>query len=398
MNSAYFDCFSGAGGDMIVASLVHAGADETALTESLASLGLDGYSLSITHGQKQGFASVRFHVALAPSAGTPHRHLKDIEAIIGGSPLPDPVKDRSRQVFERLAKAEAKVHGTTVDKVHFHEVGAVDSILDIVGAIVALDLLNIQRVVCSPMRVGSGTVRCDHGVMPIPAPATAELLKGVPIEPTAQTGELLTPTAAAIFTTIAESFGPMPELVIESIGYGAGTRDGDVLPNVLRVLVGRADGSPEASSDRDSITVLETNIDDATPEVVGYCLERLLAEGALDAYAVPIHMKKSRTGVLLAVLCRHADADAMEGIVFSETSTLGIRRHRVERKKLPRRAETVTTPFGDVRVKVVEVNGAEKASPEYDDCKGAARLHHVPLQEVVAAARAAWVRNNAGQR
>ena len=402
MKTAYFDCFSGAGGDMIVASLIDAGADAAALTESLTSLGLADYALSIAGVNKQGFAATRFSVTLKPSDATPHRHLSNIASIISGSPLPDSVKQRSIGVFERLARAEAGVHGTTMEQVHFHEVGAVDAILDIVGAVVALDLLKIDRVLCSPLAVGSGTIECEHGTLPVPAPATAELLTGVPIQPTAQTGELLTPTAAALLTHLAESFGPMPPMTVQSVGYGAGKRDGNVMPNVLRVFVGdladsacRSEGAPRGAIEQDSVMVLETNIDDSTPEIVGFCLERLLEEGALDAFAVPIQMKKSRSGVLLTVLCREGDIAALEGIVFSETSTLGIRRHRAQRSKLARRYETVATPFGEIRVKVAEWEGKIKSSPEYEECKRAARTHGVPLQDVVAAAADAWGRSHA---
>lgn len=385
MNVGYFDCFSGAGGDMIVASLIDAGADADALREGLSSLGVGGYSLSIEKVSKQGFAATRFHVELDKEP-QPHRRLKDIKQIIDASALPVTVKQRSVRVFGRLAEAEAAVHGTTVDEVHFHEVGAVDAIVDVVGAVLALDLLGVEQVTCSPIPVGSGTVTCAHGTMPVPAPATAELLKGVPIAACDEVGELTTPTAAAVITTLASTFGPLPGMRITAVGYGAGSREGRTRPNLLRVIVGEA----VEEGDVDLITVLETSIDDATPEVIGHCVERLLNEGALDAYAVPIQMKKSRPGVLLTVLCTPNRVRAMEQVLFAETTTFGVRRHDVERRKLPRRHETVTTPFGKVRMKVGERDGVMTASPEYDDCRAAAEKHRVALRDVMAAANQAW--------
>lgn len=285
-----------------------------------------------------------------------------------------------------MAEAEAKVHGTSVENVHFHEVGAVDSILDIVGAVCALELLSVDSVFCSPIPTGSGVVHCAHGVMPVPAPATAELLTGVPLATCDESGELTTPTAAAVLTTLAESFGPLPAMTIGAIGYGAGSREGQTRPNVLRVLVGEA----AESGDTDEILVLETNVDDASPEVVGYCMERLMAAGALDVYAVPIHMKKWRTGVTLSVLCEHARAPDLERIMFAETTTFGVRRYGVLRSTMQRRVETVSTPYGDIRVKVGERSGVVSVGPEFEDCREAARRHSVALRTVMTAAQSAW--------
>lgn len=386
MNVAYFDCFSGAGGDMIVASLLDAGADADRLRSDLGALGVGGYSLSIKRVNKQGFAATRFLVELDKRTAQPHRHLKNVVEILDRSALASPVRQKAVRVFKRLAEAEARVHGTTVDKVHFHEVGAVDAMVDIVGAILALDLLGVERIICSPIPTGSGTVTCDHGVIPVPAPATAELLMGVPLAANEETGELITPTAAALLTTLAHEFGPLPPMVMRSIGYGAGTRDGQRLPNVLRVMLGETSENAES----DSITVLEANLDDATPEMIGHCMERLFAEGALDVYTVPIQMKKSRPGVVLTVLCNHDKAAAMEAIVFAETPTFGVRRHTVTRAKMRRRYEAVTTPFGEIRMKVGEWAGAVTASPEYEDCKAAALRQNVALRDVMAAANTAW--------
>ena len=375
---------------MIVASLLDAGAPKDALVERLESLGLGGYRISIDKTVKQGFSATRFNVELDESLKQPHRHLQDIVEILSAASLPDPVRIRACAVFQRLAEAEAAVHGTTTDKIHFHEVGAVDAILDIVGAVSCLELLGIEQVICSPVVTGTGMVRCAHGLLPVPAPATAELIKGVPLRECRETGELLTPTGAAILTTVAEEFGPLPAMRIESIGCGAGMRDGAEVPNVLRVFVGER----QSEGETDTVTVLETTIDDCSPEMIGHCVERLWGEGVLEAYTMPIHMKKSRTGLLLTVLCDRSKIDAAERIIFAETTTFGIRRHSVERTKLRRRIEEVQTPFGPVRMKVGERPGIITASPEYEDCRKAATLHGVPLREVMSAARDAWNTEN----
>jgi uncharacterized protein (TIGR00299 family) protein len=388
MRVAYFDCFNGAGGDMIVASLLDAGADAAALREGLAGLGLSGYTLAIERINKQGLAATRFHVALDATTHQPHRHLKHIVEIIDAANLPHRVRDRAKRIFTRLAEAEARIHGATIEKVHFHEVGAVDAIVDVVGAVFALELLGVERVACSPIPVGSGAITCAHGVMPVPAPATAELLKGVPIAACDETGELTTPTAAAVLTTLATEFGPMPAMKTASIGYGAGTRDGQKRPNVLRVLIG--DAAPTAGADVDQVMLLETNLDDATPQTIGYCVEQLFSAGALDVWTQPILMKKQRSGVLLSVLCSPGDAAKMERIMFVETPTFGVRRRLVERAILKRRHETVATPFGEIHMKIGEREGVTTATPEFEDCRAAALEHGVALREVIAAADAAW--------
>ena len=387
MKLAHFDCFNGAAGDMIVAALLDAGADAGRLRERLDGLRVGGYSLAIEKVNKQGLAATRFQVALDESAARPHRHLKHIVEIVEHAELPRGVKDKATWIFTRLAEAEAAVHGTTVDKVHFHEVGAVDAIVDIVGAVVALDLLGIERVVCSPLPPGSGTVVCEHGVLPVPAPATAYLLRNVPLASSDEPGELVTPTGAAILTTLAAEFGPMPGMRMRAAGYGAGSREGRTRPNVLRVLIGDADDA----GDTDSITVLETNLDDVTPQVVGHCVEKLLAAGALDVYTVPIQMKKQRPGVLLTVLCAAAKAAALERILFAETTTLGIRRHQAMRTKMLRQIDTVETPFGPIRMKIASRGDLVTAAPEYEDCKAAAERHGAALRTVMAAAQSAWL-------
>jgi len=375
---------------MIVASLIHAGADPQVLRERLAALGIGGFRLLIEPIAKQGIAAVRFRVDLDEPQAQLHRHLKHILAVLDRSRLPEPVRRKAAAVFERLAAAEGRVHAIAAEKVHFHEVGAVDAIVDVVAAVAALDLLGVEKVYCSPIPVGSGTVDCEHGVLPVPAPATAELLKGVPLAECDEAGELTTPTAAAVLTTLAAGFGPLPAMSIGALGYGAGRREGRCRPNVLRVLIGDAAGAGD-SSDTDEVTVLETNLDDASPQVIGYCFEQLLAEGALDVYTVPIHMKKSRIGVVLTVICEPYQAANMEKIVFCQTTTFGIRRHNVRRSKLKRRHETVATPWGEVRIKIGEQpGGGRTATPEYEDCKTLAERHGLPLAEVIAAAHAQW--------
>ena len=391
MRIAYFDGFSGAGGDMIVSSLLDAGADATRLRSALDSIGLKGYALTIEPVVRQGLAATRFHVELDSRSKQPHRRLEHIVEMLNRSPLSDGVKEKAVRVFQRLAEAEAKVHGCTVEKVHFHEVGAVDAILDIAGAMLALESLDVERVICSPLPTGSGTIVCEHGVMPVPAPATAELLKGAPLADCDEPGELVTPTAAAVLTTLADTFGPIPAMTLETLGYGAGTREGKRRPNLLRVLIGQADDR----SDTDEIAVLETNIDDASPQMVGHCFDRLLGAGALDVYTMPIQMKKSRSGLVLTVLCEERDTAAMERILFAETTTFGIRRHRVSRVKMRRSHLPVETPFGKIRVKVGRRDDIETASPEYEDCRKAAGKYGVSLREVMAAAQVAW---SAGQR
>ncbi|MCH7814297.1 MAG: nickel pincer cofactor biosynthesis protein LarC [Planctomycetes bacterium] len=387
MTVAYFDCFSGASGDMILGALIDAGADVEHIGRQLAGMSIAGCSVSAAKVVKQGLAATQVTVPGESAESAPHRHLETIRQIIQDSDLSEQVRARAIAVFQRLAEAEAAVHGCSIEEVHFHEVGAVDAIADIVGAMVALEDLGVERVVCSPLVVGSGTVRCAHGELPIPAPATANLLRGVPLADCDEPGELTTPTGAAILTTLAESFGPLPAMTIERIGYGAGRREGRNRPNLLRVMLGR----PLAELETDEIVVLEANLDDASPEVVGYCLERLLEAGVLDAYVVPIYMKKSRPAVLLTVLSETGRVAEIERIIFAETTTLGVRRHRARRTKLARTVERVETPYGPIGVKVGRW-GDElmTTAPEYEDCRAAAKQHEVPLRAVMDAALRAW--------
>lgn len=413
MRIAYFDCFNGAGGDMLVGALLDAGASADRLRDGLRSLNAPDLSVHIEKVTKQGFAATRFVVTDGappprPAAEQhhphgehahdhdhhhhdhghkPHRHLRQVRKLIEAANLPQRVRDRAIATFERLADAEAAAHGIDREKVHFHEVGAVDAIADVVGAMLALEELAVERCICSPLPVGSGTVKCEHGIMPVPAPATALLLKGVPIAPSMETGELLTPTAAAVLTTLCTEFGPMPAMTIQSVGLGAGTREGKTLPNVTRVLIGEM----AAASASDTVAVLEANLDDATGEQLGFCLSRLMDAGALDAYFVPVYMKKNRPGVVLTVLCAPAKVAEFEAIIFAETPTLGIRRHTASRSKLDRRHETVQTSYGPIRIKIGSRDGQTlSASPEYEDCASAAKTANVALRVVMDAATHAW--------
>jgi len=383
MRIAYFDCFSGASGDMILGACLDAGVAVDALRREIDRVGLSGYTLSAERIRKQGFAATQATVAVDPAAPKPHRHLRHIVEIIEPSSLKEKTKRQAVRIFTRLAEAEAAAHGTSVEKVHFHEVGAIDALVDIVGACVCLDMLGIDEVRCSPIPTGSGAVACEHGVMPVPAPGTAVLLKGVPLAACDEPGELTTPTGAAILTTLATGYGPLPAMTIEAIGCGAGRRDGRTRPNLLRVLIGET-GMPDEA---DEVVVLETNLDDMTPQTVGFTVDRLLAAGALDVFCTPIYMKKNRPAVMISVLAEPTAQAAIEGVLFAETTTFGIRSYRASRRKLHRSHETVETPYGPIRLKVGRQGSSIRTvTPEFEDCRAAAERAGVPLREVVAAA------------
>ncbi|NLW85312.1 MAG: nickel pincer cofactor biosynthesis protein LarC [Planctomycetes bacterium] len=386
MTVAYFDCFAGAGGDMIVASLISAGCSFEDLQKQLARLESHA-GLSIQNVTRHGLSGLKFEVD-AGDHHHPHRHLGDIIAMIDAAQLPPRAAQRAKAVFERLGAAEAKVHQCPIDHVHFHEVGAIDSIMDIVGACLAMEMLNIDRIICSPLPLGDGTVSSAHGIMPVPAPATAELLKGVPISQHNVKGEAVTPTAAAIFTTLAESFSSMPAMLVSAVGYGAGTREGDPLPGLLRVFLGDAQGG---EGNADSLVELSANLDDTTGEIIADTLEKLLAGGCVDAWATPIVMKKSRPAWVLSALCAPADVSAAQEIIFRHTTTFGVRHRLCRRRKLLRRHVTVETPYGPLRVKVGSLDGKDiTASPEFADCQRAAEAHHAAVRQVMAAAQKAF--------
>ena len=389
MRIGYFDCFSGASGDMILAACIDAGVELEQLRADLGGLAVPGWSLEAQTIRKQGFAATQIDVKVDASVDKPHRHLKHIREIIEKSNLPAAVAERALAVFTRLAEAEAVVHGTTIEKVHFHEVGAIDAIVDIVGACAALNRLGIDEVRCSPIPTGNGTVTCDHGVMPVPAPATAQLLKGVPLADCDEMGELTTPTGAAILTTLAAGFGPLPGMSITRIGVGAGRRDGLRRANILRLLVGEPVSDDAAETDQ--VLVLEANLDDTSGQIIGHVYDALFAAGVLDVFTVPIYMKKNRPAVQLTVIAPPHLRDQVETILFAETTTFGVRCHTCMRRKLVRTFDTVQTRGGPVRIKVGRRAGqVVAAAPEYEDCRRAASSTGLPLKEIMAEAMRAW--------
>jgi uncharacterized protein (TIGR00299 family) protein len=385
MRTAYLDCASGISGDMTLGALVDAGVDLAALNAAIGSLGLPGCRLVAEEVKKRGFRAIQVTVQSEPEHG--HRHLHHIQAMIDRGSLSDRQKDLARRMFARLAEAEAKVHGTTLEKVHFHEVGAADSIADIVGAAVGWDLLGVDRIVASPVPTGTGKVRIAHGECSIPAPATAELLRGIPVAESSVPHELTTPTGAAILATLVHAFGPLPSMTIERIGCGAGQRDLVEQPNLLRLLVGTA----ADAGGGEQVWVIETNLDDISGELIGYCTGRLWDAGALDVFTTAIQMKKNRPGVKVSVLCEAAAIQAVEAILFEETTTLGVRRWPVSRSVLVRRAHSVQTPWGPVEGKVGWLAGTPRGfAPEFDACRRIAAEHNVPLRTVYDAAQRAF--------
>jgi uncharacterized protein (TIGR00299 family) protein len=371
---------------MTLAALFDLGVPEAIVQEAVGSLGLPGV-LKIEKVRKNGFHAVKVTVE-APHEHK-HRHLSHIEKILDAGKMTDGARDLARRMFRRLGEAEAHSHAIPIEKVHFHEVGAIDSIFDFVGVAVALDHLNPDSVSSRAVPTGNGMVQCEHGLLPIPAPATAHLLRGIPIAATTLDGEMTTPTGAAILAVNASSFGPAPAMTVERIGTGAGTRDWPGQPNILRLLWGQA-SSASAPWERDEVWQVETNIDDAPGERIGYAMERLFAAGALDAFAVPVQMKKQRPGVLLVALVPDAALAAVESALFAETGTLGVRRTRVARSKAPRRQAEVDTEFGPVAVKMAWDGVRWSGSPEYESCAALARAKGVPFRMVYAAAERAF--------
>lgn len=451
MRIAYLDCFSGISGDMFLGALVDAGVSPALLEKAVAALnvgarleisrvvrsGISATKVDVwvdgekdlpreeywqqidgsqkephTHSQAQHFASDELRGQRPSQAGQetavamsserqslslPHQHanargLVEIRRIISQTVLSDSVKKTAISIFEALAAAEAKIHNTSIDAVHFHEVGAVDAMVDIVGAAVGAEGLAVDKIVCSPLNVGGGTVRCTHGTFPVPPPATVELLKDAPVYSSGLQAELVTPTGAAIVKTLASRFSPFPEMKIEKSGYGAGSRDFPGYPNVLRLTIGESAPTLAAKTASEIITLLEANLDDLNPQVFGYVMERLLCERALDVFGIPVQMKKNRPGMLLTVLCQPEDADKLAQIIFSETTTLGVRRRQETRQILARRWESVPTPWGDVRIKIASMNGTvTNYAPEFEDCRQIAEKHHVPLKTVMQEAARAYI-------
>jgi uncharacterized protein (TIGR00299 family) protein len=389
MKTLYFDCFAGASGDMILGALVSAGVDPRALINQLELLGVSGWEVDFEKVDRSGISATYARVRTAHEHA--HRHLSDILKIINASGLTDGVKDRAVRIFSLLAAAEAQVHNQPIERIHFHEVGAIDAIIDVCGAAIGFELLGIKRFISSPLRVGSGMTEMVHGRFPIPPPAVAELLKGKPIYAGDIEGEFVTPTGAAIISAVCQSFGPVPPMSIEATGYGAGSRNHEKFPNALRVFVGKTEDVTAPADE--TLLMIETNIDDISPQVVGYVMDRAFELGALDCYVTHTQMKKNRPGLLLSVLCRTEEREKFLQMIFAETTTIGARSYEVTRRALARETVRVETQFGPIDVKVAYLNDGHSAvnvMPEFEQCRTAAKKAAVPLREVQDAACAAY--------
>lgn len=376
MRTGYFDCYAGAAGDMILAALFDAGLDEAAFMKEMAKLGIKGLKVDVKHTSRKsiGARSFAFTHASDASAGT----YKDIVKLLEEASLSPAVKERALAAFDLLAEAESGIHGVSKDDVHFHELGSVDTVVDIVGSFVGLELLGIEEVVCSPISLGTGSVKCAHGSLPVPAPATLKLLEGLPVRGTGVERELTTPTGAAILRTCAARFGPVPEMKVEAIGYGAGTGELGEMANVIRFIVGES-----AGYEKDTVIHLETNIDDMNPQVFAHVYSELFAIGALDVWLTNVIMKKGRPGFVLSVLCPKESVSAVADCIFAETTTAGVRMYEVGRLKLERKFIEVETRYGKVKVKVFALPSGEKRVPEYEDCLHLAESLGVPVREVI---------------
>ena len=385
MKTLYFDCFAGASGDMILGALVAAGVDKTKLLEQLSLLKVDGFAVDFVTVEKSGLSAL--HARVQTAHEHKHRHLSHIRTIIQDSQLSDSVKQRAIAIFTKLAEAEARVHNEPVEHVHFHEVGALDAIVDVVGAAICFDLLEVDHFVCSPIHVGSGTVEMAHGRFPVPPPAVTELLKGVPFYSTDLKGELLTPTGAAIITTVCNEYGPIPQMRVEYTGYGAGTREYEKFPNVLRVMIGEVDSGGVTD---EKLWMIETNLDDVSSQILGYVMDRAFELGARDCYFTAVQMKKNRPGVLLSILTEENRKSELMDLLFTETTTLGVRTYEVMRRALDRELVKVETPYGLIDVKVAKLNGrVVNEMPEFEQCREAAQKAGVALKEVEDATRLA---------
>jgi uncharacterized protein (TIGR00299 family) protein len=385
MKIAYFDCFSGISGDMTLGALVDAGVPLGQIEAELRKLPLADWKISAEKVRRGALAATQVKVEAMEQKR--HRHLSQILEIIASAPLPPRAAARARRVFERLGEAEARIHGIPIEKVHFHEVGAVDAILDIVGACIGFELAEIEEFVCSPVNVGGGRAQTAHGELPVPAPAAAELLKGAATYSTGIAKELTTPTGAAIASTLARRFGPLPPMRVERIGYGAGSWELAEQPNVLRLFIGEAAAEQPAAGREETIAVLEANLDDMNPQIYGYFAEQALAAGALDVFLTPVMMKKNRPGQLVTILCAPEATERLAELLFRETTTIGVRVQEVRRRILDRETMAVETPHGRVRVKVARLNGRVlNIAPEYEDCRRIAEEKHLPLKQVLAEA------------
>jgi len=381
MKIAYFDCFSGISGDMILGSLIDLGLKVEQLKEDLAKLNLSDYEIKVKKVEKGEIWGTKFNVNIYGQ--TKERHLDDILHILENSHLEKIIKERSKRIFRKLAEAESRIHNKGINEIHFHEVGATDAIIDIVGAMIGIRKLKIEKVYSSSLQLGTGFIKCAHGTFPVPAPATLELLRNIPTYSTGMKKELVTPTGAAILTTICQNFGDMPSVKLRKIGYGAGTRDLSI-PNMLRVLI----GDVELTYEEDRVLMLETNIDNMNPEFYEYIMDRLLQKGAKDVFLTPVHMKKNRPGILLSVISPLDRDNELLETIFNETTTLGVRITKVRRKKIKREIKTINTPWGELRVKLEIMDGKVKgAIPEYEDCKKVARDYNLSLKEVYEEAK-----------
>jgi hypothetical protein len=407
MKTLYLDCFAGISGDMTIGALLDLGLDFAYLQTELAKLGVEGYELSLARVDRSGINAAKFDVHLQKTVSVHHHHdhhyhehtheehshdhrsLATIKHLIAASTLSEQVKQHATAIFQRIGEAEAKIHGVDIEAVHFHEVGAVDSIVDIVGACIGFEALSIEQILSSPLHVGYGTFTCAHGTYPIPGPAATEILCGVPIYANNIEGELVTPTGAAIVATLAKDFVKMPLMRIDKVGYGAGTREYEKFPNVLRAVLGEVEA---ADTTPDTITVIEANLDDLNPQVFGHVMEQALAAGALDLFYTPVQMKKNRPGVLLTLLCATEAREQLMNLLFRETTTLGLRYREERRVILRREFVTVETAFGAITIKVArnQTGQVMNAAPEFADCQAAALQHHVSLREVQLAALKAY--------
>jgi uncharacterized protein (TIGR00299 family) protein len=375
---AYFDCLAGASGDMILGALVDAGLSEQDLRQGLDALNLTAFDLNFQIVYKNGFRATKTDIRIEDNVT--ERRLPDIVAIIQDSTLLEEIKHKSIAIFQRIGAVEANIHGTPIQEVHLHELGGLDTILDVVGTLVGLEALGVCQVHVSPVPLARGFTHGEHGVIPLPAPATLALLEGVPVVGSDLDIELVTPTGAALLTSLAESFGPIPAMTLETTGYGAGTKELPI-PNVIRLLLGTQ--QTEANYITETLVMIETNIDDLNPEIYEYVMSSLLEAGALDVTFNPIQMKKNRPGILLQVLCQPKDTEKLTSVLFTQTSTLGVRKQYVERLSIQRTIKTIKTPYGNARVKIAHLNdGSKKFAPEYEDCVSLAESNNLPLIDI----------------
>lgn len=377
---AYFDCFSGISGDMTLGALIDLGVPVEWLKESLENIPLSGFNLTVTGVSRNGIHAKRVQVDAEDDAQS--RHYADIRSLIEKSPLPTNVKKTSLDIFEKIAVAEAAIHDCPIEKVHFHEVGGIDAIVDIVGTALCVDHLKLRQIFASRIPLGNGFISCKHGTLPVPAPATLKILKGVPVYGTDIPYELVTPTGAAIIAVLAESFGKMPDMIVKKSGYGAGKRELESIPNLLRIITGTA-VDHQTGRQQDSIVMVETCIDDMNPEVFSFLMERLFAEGALDVYWIPVFMKKNRPGTMVQVLCRKDQKNAVITCILSETTSSGVRFYDVKRYILEREKITIDTVYGSLQAKrIVSPDGSKRVVPEYEVCKKIALEKNIPIRIV----------------